>query len=203
MGATPHHGVTADPSASTAEKREPSANRTVHVTMYPWRARFSLFLLTFACTGTSVQHTSVQHICHWEVPETLPNEAGRILPSRGVFQRFVVSGLQRVQADLCRCLPRRRRHIPETAHIMLHIRPQPGEIKLVYRLEPSASASSQQISTCLGEPTVQVRPSDYVSDMLTGDGSRRETLRYPLRVELRRIQHDPDRDLIAGPRGVR
>ena len=98
--------------------------------------------------------------------------------------RSVRPGLLYVQAELCRCLPRRRRHQPAEVFAQMHIQPNAGQVRVTYRIDPQDSARLQRMLQCLGEPSISVEPTPYVTDMV-GDGVPiEEVLVYPLKFEL-------------------
>lgn len=97
-------------------------------------------------------------------------------------------GLLHVQSELCRCLPPRRRHHQLTVRAGLHIAPNAGEVTVKYRVEgPEGRAASRaraRMRQCLGQPTLQVEPLPYRTDMVTDDGPVEEVLLFPIQVNL-------------------
>ena len=102
----------------------------------------------------------------------------------GLVEGALRPGLTRVQRDVCRCLPRRRRHHPPVISAWLLIQPNAGAVTVEYRLQRPWSRPMTGMVECLGEPTLTIQPMSYVSDMITEDGRVEEVLRYPLIVEL-------------------
>ena len=103
-------------------------------------------------------------------------------------RRAIRPGLLHVQSELCRCLPPRRRHHQLTVRAGLHIAPNAGEVTVRYRVEgPEGRAASRaraRMRQCLGQPTLQVEPLPYRTDMVTDDGPVEEVLVFPIQVNL-------------------
>ena len=82
----------------------------------------------------------------------------------------------------------RRRHHQLTVRAGLHIAPNAGEVTVRYRVEgPEGRAASRaraRMRQCLGQPTLQVEPLPYRTDMVTDDGPVEEVLVFPIQVNL-------------------
>ena len=112
---------------------------------------------------------------------------GLLAPPADAEERALRPGLVSVQADVCRCLPRRRRHQPDGVLARLHIAPNRGEVRVSYQLHTNAEPARAvgRMQACLGMPTLLVEPMPYRSDMLDGDGQPLdEVLVYPLLLKL-------------------
>ena len=67
---------------------------------------------------------------------------------------------------------------------MLHIKPNEGEVRVVYSISTPRSRAENRMVACLGEPTLKVTPMPYKSDMITEDGPMEEIFEYPIIVGL-------------------
>ena len=127
--------------------------------------------------GTSSRHP----LCKKDFSEVrLPIEHRSFHGPEGFVERGIRPGLLYVQREVCRCLPRRRRHQPASVRANLGIQPNLGEVKVSYRVELPWSRPMRRMVVCLGEPTFTVEPMKYVSDIITEEGRLDEVLDYPL-----------------------
>jgi len=137
-----------------------------------------------AGTYPSLRHHPKHPFCAQDLSDLrLPTTGGPLVPPEGLVERGLRPGLMHVQQDVCRCLPRRRRHQPSVIRVQLHIKPNAGEVRVEYRIDPPWSRTMSRMVECLGEPTLTVEPMRYVTDMVTED-AQEEVLGYPLIVEL-------------------
>ena len=90
-------------------------------------------------------------------------------PSEEHALRALRPSLARFQADVCRCVPRRR-HWPEMITARLRVAPSEGAVMVTYHLTPPVSDAGLAMLACLGEPTVSFEPFPFTSDMITADG---------------------------------
>jgi hypothetical protein len=102
----------------------------------------------------------------------------------GLEQRAIRPGLRHVQQEICRCLPWWRRNQPSEVKSMLHIKPNEGEVRVVYSIATPRSRAENRMVACLGEPTLKVTPMPYKSDMITEYGPLDEVFEYPIIVGL-------------------
>ena len=154
----------------------------------PWIAILMLSLgVTEARNLTTLANTEANPLCEQDV-SALP-----LFPIRGIFtqpeslrERALQPALRHIQASLCQCLPRRIRHQPIHIPVMLWIQPNAGEIRVEYTVtvEPPWTQPVQRMIRCLGEPTLEVEPMPYASDMLRDSDRTEETLGYPILVDL-------------------
>ena len=125
-------------------------------------------------------------ICDSDLSTVSLNIHGRLMRPVGLEERALRPGLLHVQADVCRCLPRRRRLHPDAIMARLHIAPNKGEVQVEYILQSIGPHTHPQerMTPCLGHPTLQVEPMPYRSDMLDENGTRNEVLVYPILFKL-------------------
>jgi hypothetical protein len=102
----------------------------------------------------------------------------------GFEKRAIRPGLRHVQQEICRCLPGWRRHQPPEVKSTLHIKPNAGEVRVVYSIATPRSRAVNRMAECLGEPTLKVTPMPYKSDIITEDGPVEEVFEYPIIVGL-------------------
>lgn len=108
------------------------------------------------------------------------------LPPQQLEERALRPGLLYVQSEVCRCLPRRKRHQPDVVRAWLRIALGKGELTVEYGLEAAEEhhRSAQRMVACLGEPTLHMVPLQYRSDIRTAEGSGGEIMVYPLKLVL-------------------
>lgn len=124
-------------------------------------------------------------ICSADLSELpLPGLSDRLWVPAGLEAGAVRPGLRHVQAEVCRCLPRRPDVQPAAVHARLHIRPNAGEMQVTYRVDAAADEETARLVACLGSPTLRVEPISYRTDMVTEDGPVDEVLVYPVRLDL-------------------
>lgn len=97
--------------------------------------------------------------------------------------RIIRPGLRKTQADLCRCLPRRKRHRPPRVRASLESDPNGGVLTIRYTVD-GTMASIAKMTQCMGRPQLNFKPIAYTSDIVLADGSRGRFPVYPLLIEL-------------------
>lgn len=131
------------------------------------------------------EHPSKHPFCAQDLSDLrLPTTGGPLVPPEGLVERGLRPGLMHAQQEVCRCLPRRPGQQPSVIRVQLHIKPNAGEVRVEYRIDPPWSRTMSRMVECLGEPTLTVEPMRYVSDIITQDAQVEEVLGYPLIVEL-------------------
>ena len=131
----------------------------------------------------TLQNHAENSLCERDFSEMrMPLIRGIFSQPEGIADRGLRPAIERIQQEVCSCLPRWRRHHPNELWVQLHIKPNAGEIRLEYLIEPPWSRPIQRMLACLGDPTLTVEPMPYQSDMLTSDGRVEEVLGYPIRV---------------------
>ena len=131
----------------------------------------------------TLEHTPETPLCSSDFSTMrLPVIRGILQQPEGIADRGIRPAIDRIQQEVCRCLPRWRRNHPQELWATLHIKPNAGEIRLEYYLEPPWSRPTQRMLACLGEPTLTVESMPYSSDMLIDNKAVEESLGYPIRV---------------------
>ena len=154
------------------------------------RARVLILVggLSFSSHGQARSHFFSPHpICttQLDTPQRRSQLASRSAWPGGLFvDGFIWPGILHVHQEVCRCLPRRKRHQPPIIRADLNISPNKGEVHVTYRIDGPQSRPTQRMMACLGEPTLSVEPMAYVSDMITQDGRAEEILVYPIKMVL-------------------
>ena len=97
--------------------------------------------------------------------------------------RIIRPGLLRTQADLCRCLPRRKARRPARVRASLASDPKGGVLTIHYVIE-GTTASTTAMAECMGRPQLNFKPIAYTNDIVLADGSRGRFPAYPLVVKL-------------------
>ena len=98
-------------------------------------------------------------------------------------------GVIRFKEQVCLCLPTRQRRRPPLVQAKLHVKPNEGQMKLEYQIDPPYNRALRRMVKCLGEPKWTVDPTPYVSDMINPDGTRvDETFVYPLEITFENIK---------------
>ena len=97
--------------------------------------------------------------------------------------RIIRPGLLKTQADLCRCLPRRKGRRPARVRASLASDPVRGAMTIRYSVDGS-TASTQKMAQCMGQPKLHFEPIAYTNDVVLSDGSRGGFPAYPLVIEL-------------------
>ncbi len=148
--------------------------------MQPFGALWSLLL------ASQLTIARRHPICVGDLSTVPLNMHGLLMRPVGFEDRALRPGLLNVQADVCRCLPRRRRHHPDAVMARLHIAPNKGEIQVEYILQSTGPRTRPQgrMVPCLGTPTLRVEPMPYRSDMRDANGSADEVLVYPILLQL-------------------
>ena len=147
----------------------------------------SIFLtLPGLLLASSVAVASPHPICTRDLSTVPLNMRERLMRPAHLEERAIRPGLLHVQAEVCRCLPRRKRHHPGAVMARLHIAPNEGEVRVEYMLQSEVPRTRpmEQMVTCLGSPTLMVEPIPYRSDMRDEDGPIEEILVYPILMDL-------------------
>ena len=97
--------------------------------------------------------------------------------------RIIRPGVLRTQADLCRCLPRRKGRRPARVRASLASDPKGGVLTIRYAVE-GTTASTTAMAECMGRPQLRFKPIAYTGDIVLADGSRGRFPAYPLVIEL-------------------
>lgn len=138
----------------------------------------------------TLQNTAESPLCEQDLTERrLPGISGIFAQPKGIIERGLRPAAQHVQAEVCRCLPRRIRHQPLEVRVALHIEPNAGKIRVQYHIEPPWSRPMYRMVQCLGEPTLKVEPMAYASDIITAAGRAEELLGYFILVDLEEGVH--------------
>ena len=53
-------------------------------------------------------------------------------------------------------------------------------MNIVYRKFEDPNRAMNRMMECLGEPTIEIKPMPYVSDIITPEGRREAVLKYPI-----------------------
>ena len=138
-----------------------------------------------AATHPTIRHHPDSPLCEQDLSDLrLPRIRELLVLPEGLEDRGLRPGLLHVQQEVCRCLPRRRSHQPSVIWVLLHIKPNAGEVRVQYHIEPPWTRAMSRMVECLGEPILTVEPMKYRSDIITEDGPLEEVLSYPIEVEL-------------------
>ncbi|MEC9390036.1 MAG: hypothetical protein VX944_08175 [Myxococcota bacterium] len=97
--------------------------------------------------------------------------------------RIIRPGLRRTQADLCRCLPRRKGRRPARVRASLASDPTGGVFTIHYVVE-GTTTSTTAMAECMGRPLLNFKPIASTNDIVLTDGSRGRFPAYPLVIEL-------------------
>ena len=140
----------------------------------------------FATLVLAAAHAQTPPICAADLSTLRLEPMGLLQPPLRLEEHAVRPGLLHAQADLCRCLPRRARHHPDSLLARLHIAPSAGTLRISYTIDAPAEAphATERMQHCLGAPTITVPPVYYRSDMLVDGEPIDEELVYPLRFNL-------------------
>lgn len=142
-----------------------------------------MFFAAFILAGS---HARTPPICAADLSTLRLEPMGLLQPPLRLEEHAVRPGLLHAQADLCRCLPRRVRHHPDSMIARLHIAPNAGTVRISYTIDAPAEAAraTERMRHCLGAPTVTVPPVYYRSDMIVDGEPIDEEFVYPLRFNL-------------------
>lgn len=137
---------------------------------------------TIATTVSAAPHP----ICTSDFSTVPLSPMGLLEPPARLGEGAVRPGLLHVQAEVCRCLPRRRSHQPEDVLAQLHIAPNDGVVRVAYTFAPPDAPPRvvDRLQRCLGGSTLRVEPMAYRSDMIVDGEPVDEELMYPLRLVL-------------------
>lgn len=141
-----------------------------------------MHLLFLIVTGV---HAAVPPICKADLSDhSVPVSGGPLRAPPDLAERAIRPGLIQVQEDTCRCLPKRRKHRPDRVRATLHIKPNAGTMRLAYTVEPMGTPLIGQMLACMGQPELTFEPMVFVSDIVYSDGTRGNSLRYPVLFEM-------------------
>ena len=139
-----------------------------------------------------LHHTAENPLCEQDLSQVrLPPLIGLLVPPEGVEVRALRPGVMHVQQEVCRCIPRWRRHQPKHIVVQLHIQPNWGKVTVESTVETPWTRPQQRMMACLGKPTFTVDPMPYRSDIITPDGPREEGLGYNILVVLDDVMQKP------------
>ena len=151
---------------------------------------FCMTWMLFSAKAEARHHLIIRHqpdrpLCEQDVSDLrLPVIRGILQQPEGLVDRGLLPSLKHIQEEVCRCLPRRPPRQPEYILVQLHIKPNEGEVKLEYVIATPWTRPQKRMMLCLGEPTLNVEPMKYGSDIITEDGPMDEVLGYPIEVDL-------------------
>lgn len=133
----------------------------------------------------TLQHHPDRPLCEQDLSTLrLPRLRAAWMMPEGFEERGLRPGLTHVRKEICRCLPRWRRQQPPEVRVLLHIKPNAGEVTVEYYIEPPWNRAQYRMLQCLGEPTLNVEPMPYYSDIITETGRAEEVFPYFILVDL-------------------
>ena len=141
-------------------------------------------------------HAGKPALCGRDWSHDIPvSSSGTFINREQYFARAVRPGMARLQADLCRCLPRLERKWPARVHADLAVEPNKGRMRVHYDLEDDGRARIGRMRSCMGHPVMTFEPIPYVSDVILESGERGSFPLLPVVINLK----EPNR---GGPREV-
>ena len=133
---------------------------------------------------TAVAFAGTNPFCRADLERLpIPVQRSAHMDPRLLRSRIIRPGLLRTQTDLCRCLPRRKRHRPLRVRASLESEPNRGVLTIRYTVD-GTMASIAKMAQCMGQPTLSFSPIAYTTDVVLADGSRGRFPAYPLLIEL-------------------
>ena len=115
----------------------------------------------------------------------LPQTGGPLSNPANFREGAVRPGLQRLQDDVCRCLPRRSSKWPDLGIAHLCVEPNKGSIRIEYLVKEQSSRQIERMLECMGEPKLSVEPMPYQTDIIYPDGRKPVFPRYPIWLYLK------------------
>ena len=115
----------------------------------------------------------------------LPWTGGPLSKPANFREGAVRPGLQRLQDDVCRCLPRRSSKWPDIVMAHLWVEPNKGTIRIEYIVKEQSSRQIERMLECMGDPKFTVEPMPYQTDIIHPDGRKAVFPRYPIWLYLK------------------
>ncbi len=136
-------------------------------------------IMTFA-------HAAKSPLCTQDFSEyPLPMRTGVLSKPANFAEGAVRPGLLRVQEDMCRCLPRRASRWPALVKSNLWVQPNEGKIRIEYIIDEERTPPIDRMLECMGEPTFDIEPMPYTTDIIYTDGRKAVFPRYPIWMHLK------------------